>query len=167
MARLPPIVAALRICGEPTVRAAWASAGSRVASGVGFELGVGDTGPEADGAGGGVVRPAPQLRDPVDGDDRVAVGDTVASLVHLDHEVGPAGQDEGVGMLGQRGDGRVERPGNQHAHEPELYKPSRQPAIRGFAVIRGFGAGQSLTKPSVRHDFWSPHRLWLVSAASP
>ena len=28
--RLPPIVAALRICGEPTVRAAWASAGSSV-----------------------------------------------------------------------------------------------------------------------------------------
>ena len=33
VARLPPIVAALRICGEPTVRAAWASAGSRAASG--------------------------------------------------------------------------------------------------------------------------------------
>ena len=31
---LPPIVAALRICGDPTVRAAWPSAGTRPARGV-------------------------------------------------------------------------------------------------------------------------------------
>ena len=72
--RLPPIVAALRICGEPTVRAAWASAGTSVGQRRPLQLGVGDAGAEAQRAAARVVGPRAQLGHPADGDDRLVAG---------------------------------------------------------------------------------------------
>ena len=137
-----------------------------------LELGVGHAGSEADGPRRRIVGPAAQLGHPVDGDDRVALGEAVTGPVDLDHQVGAAGEDQGVGMVSQGGDGRVERPGNQHAHRPELYK--RPPTgIRVFAVNRVFRADTyphetlGCAKHSDgEHDFRSPHTPWLVSAAS-
>ena len=54
------MVAALRICGDPTVRAAWASAGSIDATGR-TQLGMGHPGTKTHRGGERVVAPRAQL----------------------------------------------------------------------------------------------------------
>ncbi len=103
VARLPPIVPVARIWGEPTVRAASASAGHQ-----GGQLGlpkpgVGDAGADADPVG--VAPPFLQLGQTVD-DHHVARA-TVPE-VDLDHEVGAAGQQLSARVVGEVGHGVVE-----------------------------------------------------------
>ena len=83
--RLPPIVPRLRICGEPTVRDASASAGSSSASGAAHRLGVGE--PRAEPQRPVLARPAAQLGDLVQVEERLRPR---AVEVELDHHVGAA-----------------------------------------------------------------------------
>ena len=94
--RLPPIVPALRIWGEPTVRAAYASAGEpehRLA----LELREGCRGPDHDV--GTFDADTAQLGQSTDGHDP---RERSASVVDLDHEIGSAREDRRVGIRGQR-----------------------------------------------------------------
>ena len=116
VARLPPMVAALRICGDPTVRAAWPSAGTSSASGGAGELGVGDAGADAQRAGGAVERPRPQLGDAVDDDHRLVTDDVPVGLVDLDHQVGATGEHDRVRAVAEHGHGVVHRARDHHGH---------------------------------------------------
>ena len=116
--RLPPTVPRLRICGEPTVRDAIASPGSRVA-----EL-VDD--PAC------TVTPAPsrigrrRRAHSASSATRVrssSAGGPAAVEVQLDHHVGAAGDRHGVGVLRLRGE-RL-GPGGRSAGSP-----SRSPRLR-------------------------------------
>ena len=93
--RLPPIVARLRICGEPTVRAASASAGSASRERPVLDLGVGEPGAEAQAA---VVLapPAAQLGDLGQVQDRSRAG---VVEVERDHHVRPALDRQRLGVL--------------------------------------------------------------------
>ncbi len=79
------------------------------------EVGVGERGAEADLVA--VAVPTGQFGHPGDGHHRARAA---AAVVDLDHEVGPAGQHLGVGVLGQRGTGFGQAGGHADRHSPTL-----------------------------------------------
>jgi hypothetical protein len=94
VARLPPIVPALRICGELTVREA--SARGDGPGPVVEETRVCDASAYPDVVTNGHVA---QLVDTIDGND---VGRTLPSEVHFDHQVGAAGESLRTWVRSQR-----------------------------------------------------------------
>ncbi len=100
------------------------------------ELGVRHAGAEAHRPGDGVVGPRAQLGDAPDGDDGLPPGQPTVRLVDRDHQVGAAGQHDGVRVLGERGDSFVQRHRCQHAHVGRLYKASRDDESGFFAIAQ-------------------------------
>ena len=110
------MVAALRICGDPTVRAAWASAGTSSASGGEASSPYVTAAP---------MRSVPAARSSVQvrssgtrltHDDRLVTDDVPVGLVHLDHQVGAPGEHDGVGAVAEHGHGVVHRARDHHRH---------------------------------------------------
>ena len=124
--RLPPIVPALRICGEPTVRAACARAGSELGQRRLHQLRVGDAGAEPHGLALDV--PAVAARS-TRARATTSLGPSVAE-VHLDHEVGAAREHVRAGMLGERREGVVQRRRAQHGHRGILVDVGHSAVIR-------------------------------------
>ena len=102
--RLPPIVPRLRICGEPTVRDASASAGSSSATRAAHRLGVGE--PRAEDERAVLAREPAQLGDLVEVDQRRRPR---AVEVELDEDVGAALDEARVGQLRLEAQRLVER----------------------------------------------------------
>ena len=130
VARLPPMVAALRICGDPTVRAAWASAGSERRQRLGLQLGVGDAGAEAHAwppAGRGSRSAAPG-RDRRRRPSRRPVRRRWASLTSTIRSVPPA-STSASGWRPSAATASSSDVRSQHAHGSELYKTSSHAAV--------------------------------------
>ena len=103
VARLPPTVPRLRICGEPSVRAACARPGSW---------------PDSSDMSRAYGTPAPSRTAPSRRSQSSSSGTPVRSIsrlgpavtaVHLDHHVGAAGDCHGVGVAGAQVEGVGQR----------------------------------------------------------
>ena len=110
----------LRICGEPTVRDASASAGSSAATAPVHRLGVGEPGAEDERAV--LAREPAQLGDLVEVDQRRRPR---AVEVELDEDVGAALDEARVGQLGLEAQRLVEAMGGQDVHRVLGYRSSR------------------------------------------
>ncbi len=124
---------ALRICGDPTVRDASASAGSSVASGSSINSSYVTPAPIVTVRAAGIDRPRPELGDTVDGDDdrcRGTRGDAAVALVDLDQGVGPAGEHHRAGV---RGDGvdRLE----QRERDDDRHQRATVQNVKTFDVV--------------------------------
>ena len=117
--RFPPIVPRLRICGEPTVRDASASAGRALGERALHRLGVGQA--RAEPQRPVLARPAAELRDLVEVEDGLRAR---AIEVQRDHHVGPALDRHGVRVLGLERERLVERAGVRTSTGP-FYLSSR------------------------------------------
>ena len=113
----------LRICGEPTVREASASAGSSSASSGAHRLGVGQAGAEPKRAV--LARPAAQLRRPRSGSGSPAGPRAVE--VERDHHVRPALDRQRVGMLGPQPERLVEAAWREDVHGANCTVPVQWP----------------------------------------
>ena len=102
------MVPALRICGDPTVRAACASAGASSATGPRLELGVGRRPRRSRSASPSTRTPA-SSGDPPDRDHRAPSGRR--AVVDLDHQVGAARQHGASGSAASAASAVVERVG--------------------------------------------------------
>ena len=126
--RLPPSVPRLRICGEPTVRDASASAGSSSAKRPLHRLSVGQPGAEDERAG--LTRPAAQLCHLVQVDQR---GRARAVEVELDEHVGAALDEARLRQLRLRRQRLVERARGEDVHRstaPRARRAGRAPPAR-------------------------------------
>ena len=113
--RLPPSVPALRICGDPTVRAAWASAGTIDASGPVQHLAVRDRGADRDRA---VPRSCRHDRSSAIRFTTTTTADRASvPVVDLDHQVGAAGEHGRRRVAGQMRHGVVDGVGQVDRHE--------------------------------------------------
>ncbi len=117
--RLPPIVPRLRICGEPTVRAASARPGNDSRE-LAQELKVGRR-PRRRAARRRRGSDSRELGDPGEVEDRLG---TVAVEVELDHHVGAAGERQALDVA---------------AHDKRLLEVSRAQHLHAQRPFRGDG----------------------------
>ena len=138
----------LRICGEPTVRDASASAGSSSATAPAHRLGVGEPGAEDERAV--LAREPAQLRDLVEVDQRRRPR---AVEVELDEHVGAALHEARVGQLRleaaapRRGYGGSGRPS---ASSRRNRTPSGPARVRHYRSSRTYGTPRLAGAPSRR-----------------
>ena len=132
--------------GEPTVRAACASAGSDPRASGSMSCVQVTPRPEPDRVARD--RPRPQL---VDSTERHDVVGTPVAEVHLDHEVGAAGEHMRLGMRGERVERLVERRRAQDGHRGILVGAGQPPASVGLEPLGDAAVpGQHLVDPIAR-----------------